>query len=75
MEGAKHRVVIQYRATGETISEREALVRQVRGLQAAPWKQEAAHFEAYAAALLRLVGMYISAADAGQPSVRYCTTL
>jgi hypothetical protein len=45
-------------------------VRQVRGLQGAPWKQEAAHFEAYAAALLRLVGLYTSAADAGQPSIR-----
>ena len=65
---------VRYRATGEATSEREALVRQVRGLQGAPWKQEAAHFEAYAAALLRLVGIYTSAADAGQPSVR-CNSL
>jgi hypothetical protein len=58
------------RATGETTSQREALVRQIRGLQGTPWKQEVAHFEAYAAALLQLLALYTSAAEAGQPSVR-----
>lgn len=46
-------------------------MRQIRGLQGAPWKQEAAAFEEYGAAVLQLAGIYASAAEAGQPSVRY----
>lgn len=64
-----------YRATGETTSEREALVRHIRGLQGSPWKQEAAAFEAFGDAVLQLAGLYIAAAEAGQPSVRYVDVL
>jgi len=58
------------RANGETIAAKEALIKWSRGLAAMPWKQEAEAFEAYADATLRLSGLFLDAAAAGNASTQ-----
>lgn len=48
---------------GFAVSAREALLRQVRGLQATDWQEDAAAFQAYGSAVLQLAQTTLDAAQ------------